>query len=291
MRSTPYRKTMAARALALAASLETGLQFALSLDIPPQNPAVGSRLLPDTHSKSIIHSEYHLGGTTLQLDAALQLGVNGLSQVWTAHPIDAPQTTLVMKIIQPSLCRWPIDDWWNDYRDPWHLAHNEAWVYRCLVEKQGLIVPYFFGLHTITTPSQETAWVLVLEFIPGQTVDEVVISRSMPTMREFCLLGIAAAQDLARSGWMLPYIRGPNVLLTGAPGNWTVVFIDLFEAARLDPVDLKDSAYVETAARVQTWSFFSAFCECTGRYFPGSGFGSGLQRHYPLLFGKDKYQL
>ncbi|KAJ7722033.1 hypothetical protein B0H16DRAFT_1737986 [Mycena metata] len=107
----------------------------------------------------------------------LQPGLDGLSEVWTANPTSNPETCL-MKIIQPSICAGPGEG----YEGPWHLAHNEAWVYRCLSEKQGLSIPYFFGLHTITTPFQETAWVLVLEFIPGLTANELFNSRSIPNI-------------------------------------------------------------------------------------------------------------
>ncbi|KAJ7748933.1 hypothetical protein B0H16DRAFT_1725323 [Mycena metata] len=121
-----------------------------------------------------IESGLHM---TLQLDAMLQLGLDGLSEVWTAHPTRNPETCL-------------------GYEDPWYLAHNEAWVYRYLSEKQGLSIPYFFGLHTITTPSQETAWVLVLEFIPGLTANELFNSRSIPNIQDFCILGIKAVGEL-----------------------------------------------------------------------------------------------
>ncbi|KAJ7629493.1 hypothetical protein DFH06DRAFT_965347, partial [Mycena polygramma] len=155
----------AARDLAQLHQLYPGLCFDFDLTPPPSNPLPGARILP------------HLSHSTvsLRLARALQSGPDKNSQVWTAVAESAgAQTTFVLKIIQPSMCCHPIvDHLWcrtNEYTFPEDLAHGEAWAYNRLQHKQGLCIPYFFGLHTITTPSNERAWVLVFEYIPGQTL-------------------------------------------------------------------------------------------------------------------------
>ncbi|KAJ7189373.1 hypothetical protein GGX14DRAFT_547119, partial [Mycena pura] len=203
-----HEKVMRARALATKTPLESGLQFTMDMEIPQQNSNSHSRLVP------IVAPTSHVRNSTvsLRLLDPLQPGINMYSQVWAAAPIDVPDTRLVLKIIQPSMCRCPEpdDSWGWEYADPWDLAHKEAWVYRNLAHIQGLVIPYFFGLHTIITPSQETAWVLVLEFIPGPTGDVILRSKSMPMLQNFCRLGMAAAHGLARGGWALTDIRAPN---------------------------------------------------------------------------------
>ncbi|KAJ7239951.1 hypothetical protein B0H12DRAFT_72171 [Mycena haematopus] len=200
-----YNERMVTRELALKAPLKTGLQFTLSLDVPQQNPAPNARKLPGVPSS---------GPTTVQLRDELQGGIDGFSQVWTAVCVDDPGTALVLKIIQPSMCRGvPADDM-DEYYDPWNLAHNEAWVYRHLAHHRGLLIPYFWGLSTIVTPCGEEAWVLALEFIPGLTAHDVADSASISDIRDFCVLGVEVVQEFARSGWSLYDIRAPNFILT-----------------------------------------------------------------------------
>ncbi|KAJ7016919.1 hypothetical protein C8F04DRAFT_980432 [Mycena alexandri] len=167
---------MARRKLALQAPLYTGLEFTLALEPPRQNPSPNARKLPRVPS---------LSPTALQLREELQRGIDGFSQVWTAVCGDDPETCLILKIIQPSICRGIPLDTTEEYFEPWDLVHNEAWVYRHLAHYQGLLIPYFFGLSTIVTPCGEEAWVLVFEFIPGLTVNGVADSGSISDIRDF----------------------------------------------------------------------------------------------------------
>ncbi|KAJ7062375.1 hypothetical protein C8F01DRAFT_1082875 [Mycena amicta] len=221
-------KQMAERKLALRAPLRTGLQFTLALEIPPQNPAPNARKLPRIPSP---------GSTVVQLCDELQHGIDGFSQVWTAECIDDPGTCLALKIIQPSICRsipeHPIDE----YYDPWDLAHNEAWVYQHLPHYQGLLIPYFFGLST-------EAWVLVLEFIPGLTVYDILNSASISNIRDFCTLGSNAVREFVQGGWTLHDIRSPNFILTGSPGTSAVVIIDLFLCEPRPTETTADTEYI-----------------------------------------------
>ncbi|KAJ7648363.1 hypothetical protein DFH06DRAFT_1210042 [Mycena polygramma] len=128
-------------------SLKRGHQFTLTLDIPQQNSDLRARSVP------LLPTISNTGpaAVSLQLTDVLQAGV-GFSQVWTAEPLGAPGTNLVMKIIQPSMCPCPLPDlsWMFNYRDPRKLAHREAWAYQKLADKQGLLIPYFFGIHTVS---------------------------------------------------------------------------------------------------------------------------------------------
>ncbi|KAJ7358624.1 hypothetical protein DFH08DRAFT_802435 [Mycena albidolilacea] len=65
------------------------------------------------------------------------------------------------------------------YIQPWFLTKGEAEVYEELADLQGGIVPYFFGLLTITTPCGEDVWVLVLEHIPSISRQRILSSESV----------------------------------------------------------------------------------------------------------------
>ncbi|KAJ7264107.1 hypothetical protein B0H12DRAFT_1321544 [Mycena haematopus] len=242
-----YDAQMAARDLALQAPLHTELEFTLALEIPLQNPAPNARQLPPALST---------GNTVVRLRDELQRGPDGFSQVWTAVCLDSPETCLVLKIIQPSMCRGIPSDFMDEYYDPWDLAHNEAWVYRHLLRYQGRLIPYFFGLSTIVTPCEEVAWVLVLEFIPGLTVNGVADSGSISNIRDFCVLGVDAVREFVLGGWTLRDVRPPNFILTGAPGAWAVVIIDLFLSTPIN------SANRERIAILEAHNFFFRFVLC-----------------------------
>jgi hypothetical protein len=146
-----YNHLVSLRDLAISAPLESGTQFMLDLQIPLRNPHPGARQVPKTFTSDCSQS----GTVELQLNTALQSGLDGFSQVWTATIVGVPETCLVMKIIQPSHCLLPDPSnlhWRQDYYDPLDLAHNEAWVYQKLAHRQGLSIPYFFGLFDASTP-------------------------------------------------------------------------------------------------------------------------------------------
>ncbi|KAJ7070087.1 hypothetical protein C8F01DRAFT_1115198 [Mycena amicta] len=242
-------ENMAARELALQSPLKTGLQFSLALKSPLQNPALNARKLPCIPGS---------GPTVVQLRDELQPGLDAFSQVWTAEcvdDLDSPAACLVLKIIQPSLCRGPPLVSIDEYYEPWDLAHNEAWVYRNLPHYQGLLIPYFFGLSTMVTPCGEEAWVLVLEFIPGLTFNDVTHSASS-RIRNFCALGVKAVREFARGGWTLGDIRSPNFILTGDPDASAVVIIDLFLA---EPIASSEDRELIVSLQAQHffWKFVS----------------------------------
>ncbi|KAJ7853657.1 hypothetical protein B0H14DRAFT_2757922 [Mycena olivaceomarginata] len=248
-----HAKLMQLRAAALEAPLETGIQFSLDLDIPQQNPDPLSRQIPFIRSPTAPSGR---STVCLELSQGLQTEPNGFSQVWTAHSGATPGLTFVLKIIQPSMCHLPHPDdtWVGNYTDPWNLANREAWGYQNLAQKQGLCIPYFFGIHEITTPSKESAWVLVLEFIPGITGQDVIESMIITDIQAFCKLGVDAVTELARSGWVLSDLRAPNFILTGPRGAWTIVIIDLCD---IQPVQVTKD--IQKRATRTGYHFFCQF--------------------------------
>ncbi|KAJ7609313.1 hypothetical protein DFH06DRAFT_1017149 [Mycena polygramma] len=154
-------KLDAARKHAYHNPLAAGQSYKLALTVPQTNPCPSARRVPHVPQSPSVF---------VRLDRPLQTGAGNMSQVWTAG-VEGTGTTLVLKIIQPSLCPYPAPDrCWTMYEAPEDLARGEAWAYERIVHKQGLLVPYFFGLDQITTPSGEPAWVLALEYIPSVTL-------------------------------------------------------------------------------------------------------------------------
>ncbi|KAJ7293874.1 hypothetical protein C8J57DRAFT_1553446 [Mycena rebaudengoi] len=148
--------------------------------------------------------------------------------------------------------------WREDYYNPLDLAHNEAWVYQTLAHRQGLSIPYFSGV------SDEAAWVLVFEFIPGPTIHDVVKSMSKDAVHDFCTLGLNAVRESALSGWTLADIRCHNFILTGSPGSRAVVMIDLYDTKRvISPPTLK------RLAKVNARRLFNVFKNCARDDYPG----------------------
>ncbi|KAJ7484082.1 hypothetical protein B0H11DRAFT_1196807 [Mycena galericulata] len=225
-----HSKLEAARNLAELNGLESGLRFTLDLTLPPPNPLPRARSLPQFPPQSHV---------SFLLDQALQSGAGKNSQVWTAvAEVAGTQTTVVFKIIQPSMCEYPEADgcWQGNYLFPEDLAREEAWVYDRLVHKQGLSIPYFFGLHTIVTPSKEAAWVLVLEHILGESLLAFSQSstRCLSDTCDVLKLSIDTLSDFMADGWCHNDIAPRNIVVTGSPGARSVVFVDLFFTCRFD---------------------------------------------------------
>ncbi|KAJ7147404.1 hypothetical protein C8R43DRAFT_926228 [Mycena crocata] len=220
-----YFKLEDARTQAVLHPLAAGQSYAFNLVIPPQNPDSSARRIPQLpHSPSV----------SLILDKPLQVGAGKPSQVWTAI-VDGTSTTLALKIVQPSMCYYPEPDTcWSEYEVPEDLAQGEAWSYDHLAHKQGRLVPYFFGIHKITTPSGEGAWVLVLEHVYGNTVANQIYERSA-TLADTCQLvqlAIDAATDFGSDGWVHLDLGPHNLIVTGVSGAPNLVFINVF-ASRL----------------------------------------------------------
>lgn len=142
-----HRKFEADRTAALESPLRSGLRYTLDVAIPQQRPQPHRRV-PTLASAGYSARNVSL---TLELVDGLQTDVGRFSQVWTAKIIGAPtETLLVLKILQPSLCLYPDSGRsWVGYTHPDDLAGSEAWAYEILDAKQGLWLPYFFGLQTV----------------------------------------------------------------------------------------------------------------------------------------------
>lgn len=96
-----------------------------------------------------------------QLVKALQTGVDFLSQVWLAEVCEAGTTghknTVVVKIVQPSMLWFPPSHFNTDriglsrYRIPADIVAREERAYNSLTHLQGSGIPYFFGLHPVSS--------------------------------------------------------------------------------------------------------------------------------------------
>ncbi|KAJ6580699.1 hypothetical protein B0H19DRAFT_1251000 [Mycena capillaripes] len=221
-----YEQLEAARRLAKLNPLAAGQSYSLALNIPQPNPDPAARSVPPVPNSFCV---------SLRLDQPLKTGTGKLSQVWTAVE-EETGTTLVLKFIQRSMCPYPGPDCnWSEYREPEDLVRRETWSYEHLASKQGLLVPYFFGLDTITTPSGECAWVLVLEHIPGITLAALMDSpaKSFLDMCDAIQLSIDSTSAFTSDGWVHMDLEPRNILVTGSPGARGIVFIDLTFTCRL----------------------------------------------------------
>ncbi|KAI4518466.1 hypothetical protein K525DRAFT_208464 [Schizophyllum commune Loenen D] len=107
----------------------------------------------------------------------LQIDYGYRSQVWLARlaatgDVD-PDVTLVFKFIIPSYAQLPeydtaaIDIITGMYVFPEVRATKEATAYKKLADYQGSTLPYFFGMHNVTLPHGEVAYLLVSEYVVG----------------------------------------------------------------------------------------------------------------------------
>ncbi|KAJ7880789.1 hypothetical protein B0H14DRAFT_2566174 [Mycena olivaceomarginata] len=126
--------------------------------VPQQNPAQAPR--PVLFIPGVLNPNRQVT-VALELLRPLQVGSNAISQVWIiqtgvakrARPVEAPETVLVLKIIQPSMSWWPGEDepCFGYYIRPHDLATGEVSVYQWqrLAGLQGVVVPYFLRLSTV----------------------------------------------------------------------------------------------------------------------------------------------
>ncbi|KAJ7767275.1 hypothetical protein B0H16DRAFT_1686861 [Mycena metata] len=262
-------KLLALRALALDDPLTAGHQLELSLSVPPQNPDTRSRAVP-----RLPETVYETITTVLQLEHGIQTGVDLSSQVWTARLVKAPQTLVVLKIIQPSMLYLPDPEepWMRRYASPKDVACGEAWAYDAMRAQQGVTIPYFFGVQTTVTPSQEPAWVLVLEYIPGLTFTELVKSGSIDDLKDFCRLGLDTMKAIVLAGMILPDLSASNFILTGKPSQRSVIVLDFSHMHPFAPDrDLGQAVLDEQC------NFFGMFEDC--------GCGIGRKRLFQSTCG------
>ncbi|KAJ7679856.1 hypothetical protein B0H17DRAFT_1206360 [Mycena rosella] len=170
------------------------------------------------------------------------------------------------------------DESWMDYTHAYDLAGHEAWAYEELKAKQGLCVPYFFGLQTIITPSNESAKVLILEYIRGLTLAAVAAAVTPEEgfhedVVDSLNLGRQTVQEITEAGFIIADIRNPNFILNAPPGaERTVVLIDLYGMRG----GRSDGEAVKTAQ--------GAF-HAVAQNYPGTG----NRRGYPVLMMIKSY--
>ncbi|KAJ7238593.1 hypothetical protein B0H12DRAFT_1137335 [Mycena haematopus] len=113
--------------------------------------------------------------------------------------IDGPGTCLVLKINQLSICRGILSDLMDECYDPRDLVyctmkHGSIDIF-CITrartfwpfdgsESSRFLFLRFVCLQTVT-PCEEEAFVLVFEFIPGLTLNDVADSASISNLRNF----------------------------------------------------------------------------------------------------------
>ncbi|KAJ7155143.1 hypothetical protein C8R46DRAFT_1227097 [Mycena filopes] len=234
-----YSELEAARELALKAPLHSGLRFSLDVTVPQQNPDPRARSIP---------SGLRPGDSTVcfELVEGLQTGAGKFSQVWTAPGQNHRGTTDISRAQNNSTIDVP-------------LSPSEAWVYEIMKDKQGRIIPYFFGLRTIITPSGESAWVLILEHISGRTLTAVAEGPSISDLQQASKLSIAAIHEFTLVGLIPPDIRGPNFIFTGD----AVVIIDFAWT-----IPIQDPATIAEIADNQQLLLFSEMMQTAGRLWP-----------------------
>lgn len=95
---------MRERSLARLNLIREGLEFRdVELQVPQQNPAPSARPVPFIPGASNPNRQ---ATVALKLRRVLQYGKNNIAQVWTTSPVEAPETVLALKIIQPSMSWW-----------------------------------------------------------------------------------------------------------------------------------------------------------------------------------------
>ncbi|KAJ7604623.1 hypothetical protein FB45DRAFT_850265 [Roridomyces roridus] len=220
------------RRAALLNGFTANLRFDLDVVIPPSNPHPRSRHPPALPSNVPI---------TFRLSEPLQSGLDENSQVWTAvaELPGGARTTVVFKIIQPSMCEYPEDprESWDLYVFPQSRGKAETWAYERLAHKQGHLIPYFLGMHPITAPCGEQAWVLVLEYIRGPSLVSYLKSATPNTQADTCnvfKLCMQTLTDFMDDGWCNFDVVPRNIIVAGTAGDRTVVLIDMTPTVRFD---------------------------------------------------------
>lgn len=135
---------------ALANPLVPGCTFSLVLS-PPESPS------HTTSTRPLPWFSKHTESVSCELERPLKTGVDNWSQVWVARVVpprgaDVSPHLVVMKFIQPSMLPLPSVDSikMSEYKLSEELAKKETFMYSLLESLQGNVVPYFFGLQTVS---------------------------------------------------------------------------------------------------------------------------------------------
>ncbi|KAF8892019.1 hypothetical protein CPB85DRAFT_1331720 [Mucidula mucida] len=214
------------------------------------------------------------------------------SRIWKARLIPVDNSTggevVVLKIFQQSAMPLPAADK-NPFQD--FLFANEAADVECrayhkLLDLQGLIIPYNFGTYKMIMPHNEEAYVLMLEYIQGETLvqwlsrlpnaDELgeeftehlesyerVVTSCLQTMNALHWHNVAHGSPL-----------GQNIMITtSTPGSgssilplniddqrFSVIFIDFGDCRFLECFEAKERAQVKK--RDKDWLANDLLC-CT----------------------------
>ncbi|KII84173.1 hypothetical protein PLICRDRAFT_179848 [Plicaturopsis crispa FD-325 SS-3] len=178
------------------------------------------------------------------LDHALH-AEKGKLEVWLAHVVDPADGTvgeIVVKVVQPSLLVLPDQP---EYVPPKKVAYTEDWMYRRLQPLQGYEIPYYFGVHTIVTPSGEGAWMLTMEYIQGHTITQYlntlhdssnpditpvpidVTPETHDRMKQIMVSSLEGINAIHARGVLHGAVQSDNIVIsTACPAGPLVVYID-----------------------------------------------------------------
>ncbi|KAJ7084595.1 hypothetical protein B0H15DRAFT_932028 [Mycena belliarum] len=231
---SPPDEMYAAQLRAMDYPLKSGLKFELDLIAPPQNA--------DSRYRPVPHVPLTAGSSTtaLVLLEGLQTGLGNFSQVWTARVEAAPETILILKIIQPSMCYSADQEGWIENFEPDDLAGYDEWGYgdSTPARDTGLQSQRRLGKKVLE------AWALVLEYIAGPTLSAVCKSKLWDDVHEAFELGFEFVRDITNMGLFLHDLEGPNFILTGPPGSRQVVGIDFVPIEPFPSRITKDSVNI-----------------------------------------------
>ncbi|KAI0056458.1 hypothetical protein BV25DRAFT_1921000 [Artomyces pyxidatus] len=185
---------------------------------------------------------------TVTLEAPLQTTPDAWSQIWIAR-VASPEANdlgrVILKFSQPSMIPIPdlMDTYWMSCTPPRLLARQEDYIYRMLLAAQGSAVLYYFGLHDVTMPNGEVAYLLAMEYIEGITVAQWtdslpkcsahpesnpdVFADRLETLKHALVLVYRSMTAIHASNVIQVYTRGSNMIMhPSAEAPTHVILVD-----------------------------------------------------------------
>ncbi|KII84190.1 hypothetical protein PLICRDRAFT_179861 [Plicaturopsis crispa FD-325 SS-3] len=252
------------REVALYTPLHTGAEFLIKLN--RVTPHARGRPLPRGFARQI--PTRRAGGQyyTVVLERAIQTKRNSWGQVWVARVSDPADSDseqndsdlpvlghIVVKIVQPSLLPHPNPDSYHqwEYIPPKNVACTEDWMYGQLQALQGREVPCYYGMQTVVTPCGESAWLLAMEYVEGETLSRWLDSchddpgnwrrpndltpEVFDKFKQLLTSGIEGVMAIHAQSVFHGDVRRPNLIIAKAfPVGPRVVFIDLALGREID---------------------------------------------------------
>ncbi|RDX42723.1 hypothetical protein OH76DRAFT_1362217, partial [Lentinus brumalis] len=177
-----YRSLMDLRAAhSLRTPLYKGFTIGLNFRLPPprqplSHPRSTDPLMPTDAVRKAPHPPTEVDMTYI-LCKPLQTGPEYESEVWLAQPCQpfspgAPTSQVVLKFVIPSRLPRPPTELTEgmlhhefEYTLPGDVLDCEVRAYEWLQDLQGSNMPYYYGVHQVTMPWDEVAYVIALEHV------------------------------------------------------------------------------------------------------------------------------